>query len=75
MSAPATHISAGKAMLDADVAVLDPAERLKSLAKGDDAGEHFGIVLGKSMQEGDAARARPAARVPRAATLPRRRAA
>src|SRR6516164_5992245 len=39
-------------MLDADIAVLDPAERLESLAKRSDAGEHFGVVLGICMQEG-----------------------
>jgi hypothetical protein len=38
-------------MLDADIAVLDPAERLESLAERSDAGQHFGIVLGVCMQE------------------------
>src|SRR6516164_8552438 len=41
-------------MLDSDIAVLGPAERLESLAKCNDLSQHFGIVLGVWMQECDA---------------------
>src|SRR5215467_2100703 len=41
-------------MLHSDIAVLDPTERLKSLAKRSDASPHFGIILGVRMQECDA---------------------
>jgi hypothetical protein len=50
----AGDIAAGKAMLDFDVAVLYPSERLESLSKGGNAGLCFGIVLGEPMQEYDA---------------------
>jgi len=41
-------------MLDLDVAVLGPAERLETLAKCNDPSQHFGIILGVWMQESDA---------------------
>src|SRR5262245_29486352 len=41
-------------MLDSDIAVLGPAERLETLAKCNDPSQHFGIVLGVWMQECDA---------------------
>jgi hypothetical protein len=41
-------------MLDSDIAVLGPAERLECLAKCNDAGPHFGIILVIWMQECDA---------------------
>ena len=41
-------------MLDLDIAVLGPAERLETLAECNDASQHFGIVLGIWMQECDA---------------------
>ena len=41
-------------MLDLDIAVLGPAERLETLAKCNDPSQHFGIVLGVWMQECDA---------------------
>ena len=41
-------------MLDLDIAVLGPAERLETLAECNDPGQHFGIVLGVWMQESDA---------------------
>src|SRR5262245_23211521 len=41
-------------MLDSDIAVLGPAERLEFLAKCNDAGPHFGIILVIWMQECDA---------------------
>src|SRR6516165_12062499 len=44
-------------MLDSDIAVLGPAERLETLAKCNDPSQHFGIVLGVWMQECDAAHA------------------
>src|SRR5262249_26095677 len=42
---------AGESMLDPNVAVLDPSERLKSLSERIDAGFYFWIVLGECMQE------------------------
>ena len=44
-------------MLDPDVAVLGPAEGFQSLAKRGDARQHFGVVLGVSVQERDASHA------------------
>ena len=41
-------------MLDLDIAVLGPAERLETLAKCNDPSQHFGIILGVWMQECDA---------------------
>src|SRR5262245_33538759 len=41
-------------MLDPDIAVLDPTERLESLAKRNDTSPHFGIILSVWMQECDA---------------------
>ena len=41
-------------MLDSDIAVLGPAERLETLAKCNDPSQHFGIILGVWMQECDA---------------------
>jgi hypothetical protein len=41
-------------MLDLDIAVLGPAERLETLAKCNDPSQHFGIILGVWMQESDA---------------------
>jgi len=40
-------------MLDLDIAVLGPAERLETLAKCNDPSPHFGIILGVWMQECD----------------------
>ena len=40
-------------MLDLDIAVLGPAERLETLAKCNDPSQHFGIILGVWMQECD----------------------
>src|SRR5215470_4947073 len=54
MGLDSAQISAGVAVLDANIAVLDPAERLESLTEGNDAGEHLGIVLGVWVQERDA---------------------
>src|SRR6516165_6929465 len=58
-----TQISTRVSMLDSDIAVLAPAERLETLAKCNDPSQHFGIVLGVWMQECDA---------PHALTLPQR---
>ena len=49
-----TQISTGVSMLDSDIAVLSPAERLETLAKCNDPSQHLGIVLGVWMQECDA---------------------
>src|SRR5262249_25385794 len=49
-----TQISTRVSMLDSDIAVLGPAERLETLAKCNDPSQHFGIVLGVWMQECDA---------------------
>src|SRR6516165_8702151 len=49
-----TQISTRVSMLDLDIAVLGPAERLETLAKCNDPSQHFGIVLGVWMQECDA---------------------
>ena len=45
-------------MLDLNVAILHPSERLKSLPKHRDAGLYFRIVLRERMQEHDARRTR-----------------
>src|SRR5262249_32680846 len=60
-------------MLDLNVALLDPSERLKSLPKRSDTGLYFRIVLRERMQEHDASHALGALR-PRL-KRPRRRAA
>src|SRR5262249_61738759 len=60
-------------MLDSDIAVLGPAERLEFLAKCNDAGPHFGIILVIWMQECDAPHALSLLRPRR--ERPRRRAA
>src|SRR5262249_7975265 len=44
-------------MLDPDIAVLPPAEGFQSLPKRDDTRQHFGVVLGVSVQERDASHA------------------
>src|SRR5215475_11414118 len=49
-----SQVSTGVSMLDLDVAVLGPAERLETLAKCNDPSQHFGIILGVWMQESDA---------------------
>src|SRR6516165_1981736 len=49
-----TQIPTRVSMLDQDIAVLGPAERLETLAKCNDPSQHFGIVLGVWMQECDA---------------------
>ena len=41
-------------MLELDIAVLGPAERLETLAKCNDPSQHLGIILGVWMQECDA---------------------
>src|SRR6516165_3540526 len=48
-----TQIPTRVSMLDSDIAVLGPAERLETLAKCNDPSQHFGIVLGVWMQECD----------------------
>src|SRR5262249_2838478 len=60
-------------MLDWNVAILHPSERLKSLPKRSDTGLYFRIVLRERMQEHDASHALGALR-PRL-KRPRRRAA
>src|SRR5262245_18704997 len=60
-------------MLDLDIAVLGPAERLETLAKCNDPSQHFGIILGVWMQECDAPHALGLLRARR--QRPRRRAA
>ena len=40
-------------MLDLDILVFGPAERLETLAKCNDPSQHFGIILGVWMQECD----------------------
>src|SRR5262249_53418861 len=50
-------ISTGISMLDPDIAVLPPAEGFQSLPKRDDTRQHFGVVLGVSVQERDASHA------------------
>src|SRR6516165_12832804 len=52
-----TQIPTRVSMLDSDIAVFGPAERLETLAKCNDPSQHFGIVLGVWMQECDAAHA------------------
>ena len=51
-------------MLDLDIAVLGPAERLETLAKCNDPSQHFGIILGVWMQECDAPHALALLRAP-----------
>jgi hypothetical protein len=41
-------------MLDSDIAVLGPPERVESLPKRNDASQHFRIVLSIWMEERDA---------------------
>jgi hypothetical protein len=43
------QIRAEKSMLDLDIVVLDPPERLESLPKCNNPGQHFGIIFGKRM--------------------------
>jgi hypothetical protein len=52
-------------VLDLNVAILYPSERLKSLSKRSDAGLYFRIVLGEGMQEHDAPHAPTLLRVRR----------
>ena len=61
-------------MLDLDIAVLGPAERLETLAKCNDTSQHFGIILIVWMQECDAPHALALLR-PRPGRPRRRRAA
>src|SRR6516165_4449860 len=68
-----TQIPTRVSMLDSDIAVLGPAERLETLAKCNDPSQHFGIVLGVWMQECDAPHALALLRARR--KRPRRRAA
>ena len=44
-------------MLDLDVSIFNPSERLKSFPKGCDPGQCLLIVFGEPMQEHDAAHA------------------
>src|SRR5258705_13092401 len=44
-------VSAGISVLNSNIAVLGPPERLEPLPKRNDAGQHFGIVLGVWMEE------------------------
>jgi hypothetical protein len=60
-------------MLDSDIAVLGPAERLETLAKCNDPSQHFGIILSVWMQKCDAPHAPAVLRARR--QRPRRRAA
>src|SRR5262245_11384764 len=62
-------------MLDQDIAVLGPAERLETLAKCNDPSQHFGIVLGVWMQECDVPHALALLRARRARPRGNRRAA
>ena len=48
------QLSTRISMLDSDIAVLGPPERLESLPKRNDAGQHFRIVLSIWMEERDA---------------------
>jgi hypothetical protein len=50
--------SAGISVLNSNIAVLGPPERLEPLPKRDDAGQHFGIVLGVWMEERNTTHAR-----------------
>src|SRR5262249_3089838 len=68
-----TQISTRVSMLDSDIAVLGPAERLETLAKCNDPTQHFGIVLGVWMQECDVRQ--PLALLRARRERPRRRAA
>src|SRR5262249_23236752 len=70
-----TQISTRVSMLDSDIAVLGPAERLETLAKCNDPSQHFGIVLGVGMQECDAPHALALLRVRRERPRGSRRAA
>src|SRR5262249_53155180 len=45
------EVAGGKSMLDLNVAVFHPSKSFKSLPNPGDAGLHFGIVLGRCMQE------------------------
>jgi hypothetical protein len=45
-------------MLNSNIAVLGPPERLESLPKCNDAGQHFGIVLEPWLKERNATHAR-----------------
>jgi hypothetical protein len=67
------QIPTGVSVLDLDIAVLVPAERLETLAKCNDPSQHFGIILGVWMQECDAPHALALLRARR--KRPRRRAA
>jgi hypothetical protein len=60
-------------MLDSDIAVLGPPERLEPLPKRNNAGQRFRIVLDVRMEERDATHARRLLRVH--SDRPRRRAA
>jgi hypothetical protein len=50
-------------MLDSDIAVLGPPERLEPLPKRNNAGQHFRIILDVWMEERDATHARGLLRV------------
>ena len=66
------QVSTGISMLDSDIAVLGPPERLEPLPKRNNAGQRFRIVLDVRMEERDATHARRLLRVH--SERPRRRA-
>jgi hypothetical protein len=45
------QVSAGISILNSNIAVLSPPERLEPLPKRNDAGQHFGIVLSVWMED------------------------
>src|SRR6516164_113825 len=53
MSPHLGEIARGKPMLDLNVSVFRPSERLKFLPKRSDAGLHLGIVLAECVQKHD----------------------
>ena len=72
MSLDSDDIAAGKPMLDFDVAIFRPSERLKSFSKGRNPSQCLLVVLGEPMQEHDATHPLALLRAPRAATPPPR---
>src|SRR6516225_647371 len=52
------QVSTGISMLDSDIAVLGPPERLEPLPKRNNAGQYFRIVLDVWMEKHDATHAR-----------------
>src|SRR6516164_11315437 len=52
------QVSTGISLLDSDIAVLGPPERLEPLPKRNNAGQHFRIILDVWMEERDATHSR-----------------